>query len=365
MDSSSNWPGGENRQNTQGEASQSFIAPSLHTDSAGIETDSNYVPGPDYRIRDDAEAYPEGTQSDDSGEQPSIEQIQQLYYRKGQKELDALQLLDLSPLASWKLSSYKKGFGLSQLRNDTPETFWQSDGSAGNNMEHQTSDCGQLSHPHYVVLQFSKKVSLERISIFTNYQLDESYTPLRIKIMAGSSNWDLTEVCVVNFERPVGWSHIIFKGVRGDGLLKCFVVKIIILANHQDGKDSHVRAIRCFGKKPAAASSMVGISEPAISKDVSLNMGLSSLSGILLNTNSFGETLGGSRRHDLLGGIVIEEEDSQEEGAAAGTRVGEHEEEAGQELDQATTKILKNVNEVLGFNSGFDSLEFRSVSSIR
>ena len=27
-----------------------------------------------------------------------------------------------------------------------------------------------------------------------------------------------------------------------------FLIKIIILANHQEGKDSHIRAIRCFGK---------------------------------------------------------------------------------------------------------------------
>ena len=66
-------------------------------------------------------------------------------------------------------------------------------------------------------------MALERISIFTNYSLDESYTPSRIKIMAGSSEgWDLIEVCTVNFDQPVGWSHIIFNGIRADGVLKCF-----------------------------------------------------------------------------------------------------------------------------------------------
>lgn len=267
-------------------------------------------------------------------EQPSVEQMHNLYYTKGLEELESLQLLDLSPLATWKLSSHKQGFGLAQLRNDSPNSFWQSDGSMGNNMEHQanTADGSQLSHPHYVTLQFSKRVSLERISVFTNYQLDESYTPLKIKIMAGGSNWDLTEVCVVTFDKPIGWSHIIFKGVRGDGLLKCFVVKIIVLANHQDGKDSHIRAIRCFGKKSTSFVDPVAEPEPTA---------FSTLSGILLNHSG-----SGLRRMDSF-------EETQEE------------ESEYEEADPATLKILSNVSDVIGFNSGFDSLELKSVSSIR
>ncbi|EMG45611.1 Anaphase promoting complex subunit, putative [Candida maltosa Xu316] len=204
----------------------------------------------------------------DSHPQPSLEQIQRVYYLKGLQELESLQLFDLSPLANWKLSSWKQGFGLKQLRDDSPDTYWQSDGSnSGNSHNNGDNNANQqqqqqqqnpnnsmllnhLSTPHSITIQFSKKVALERISIFTNYSLDESYTPSKIKIMAGSSEgWDLIEVCTVNFDQPIGWSHIIFNGIRNDGVLKCFLIKIIILANHQEGKDSHIRAIRCFGKK--------------------------------------------------------------------------------------------------------------------
>jgi len=287
--------------------------------------------------------YQENSQSNNSqgGDQPSLEELQNLYYTKGLEELESLQLLDLSPLATWKLSSHKQGFGLQQLRNDSPNTYWQSDGSTENNMEHRTNvDGNQLNHPHSVNLQFSKKVSLERISIFTNYQLDESYTPLKIKIMAGGSNWDLTEVCVVNLDKPIGWSHIIFKGVRGDGLLKCFIVKIIILANHQDGKDSHVRAIRCFGKKSTV--SFIGTPhESFILKDTSTH---SSLSGILLNHLSNNKI-----RMDSFEGSFDEDEEDEERC----------------EQDTNTAKILANVTDVIGFNSGFDSIDLTSISSIR
>lgn len=278
--------------------------------------------------------------------QPSIEHVQEFYYIKGIEEIESLQLLDLSPLATWKLSSFKQSHGLPQLRDDNPETYWQSDGSIDNNMEPQPdSECNHLNHPHSVMLQFSKKVSLERISIFTNYQLDESYTPLKIKIMAGGSNWDLTEVCVVTFDKPIGWSHIIFKGVRGDGLLKCFVVKIIILANHQDGKDSHIRALRCYGKK---ASSNIDASNPKIELEYPNFTNETEISGILLN----------NRSTDLYaaGRINSFEQAIDEEGGPKGQDLGH---------DNESIKILNYVSDAIGFNSGFESLELKSVSSIR
>lgn len=294
------------------------------------------------------EAYQDNSQAEMSHEPPSLEQQQQTYYKNGQKDLEELQLLDLLPLATWKLSSFKKGFGISQLRADTPDLYWQSDGSSGNNMEHQTNDGGQLSHPHSITLQFSKKVSLERICIFTNYQLDESYTPLKIKVMAGGSMWDLTDVCVVKLEKPVGWSHIVFNGVRGDGLLKCFVVRIIVLANHQDGKDSHIRAVKCLGKKLHTLITQEPPLEKAY-KNQSTASGFTSVSGILLNNHSFGELPSTLRHADSLEGVSIEEAD----------------EENLVEFDPTTSKILDNVNEVLGFNTGFESIELKSISSIR
>ena len=289
-----------------------------------------------------------------SAEQPSLEQTQSLYYMRGLEEIENLQLLDLSALATWRLSSHKQGHGLIQLREDNPDSYWQSDGSMENSAEHlSNSDSAQLNHPHFISLQFSKKVSLERISIFTNYQLDESYTPLRIRIMAGSSNWDLTEVCVVNFEKPMGWSHIIFKGVRGDGLLKCFVVKIVILANHQDGKDSHVRAIKCFGKKSGLSSIAALFPEPiSATKKHSHLMNYANESGILLNNQEISDHFAHrSGTMKPLETVLFEGADEENDDATS--------------YDPATTQILSNVSEVLGFNLGFDSVELKSILSIR
>ncbi|CAI5756530.1 unnamed protein product [Candida verbasci] len=290
---------------------------------------------------------------DDS--QPSLEQIQKVYYLKGLQEFENLQLFDLSTLANWKLSSYKSGFGLSQLRDDSPETYWQSDGSngssnsnSGNNM--LLNNNNQLINPHTITIQFSKKVSLERVSIFTNYSLDESYTPSKIKIMAGTSEGlDLIEVCTVNFNQPIGWSHIIFNGIRNDGVLKCFILKILILANHQEGKDSHIRAIRCYGKKSQISKSLNTNKkvETDFLKDLSLVSGGSNLSGFSMNNR-------------IVSGITEHEDRIEEE-----EKEDDDEENIEDEKDVETSKVLGNVSSIIGFNTGFQSIELKSRSSIR
>ncbi|KAI5969930.1 hypothetical protein CANMA_000970 [Candida margitis] len=300
----------------------------------------------------------QNSQMEDSSAQPSLEQIQRVYYMKGLQEVEDLQLVDLSPLASWKLSSYKQGFGLAQLREDNPETYWQSDGSNGGNNTNPNSSAlmnNHLANPHSITIHFIKKVALERISIFTNYSLDESYTPSKIRIMAGSSEgWDLIEVCTVNFNQPIGWSHIIFNGIRNDGVLKCFMVKIIILANHQEGKDSHIRAIRCYGKKNVPQKLQVVHEETKpleqlghsdLLKDLSLASGSSSMSGLSQSSRAVSDSKGGGDSYEV-------EEENQEEIVPDNS-------------DSETAKILQNVNTVLGNNTGFESIELKSVSSIR
>ncbi len=223
---------------------------------------------------------------------PSLEQIQRVYYARGLGELESMQLLDLSPLANWKLLLAKPEFGLAQLREDLPDLFWQSDGSNGNyggaNADMPGDDAAagggggggggatggggsgvnvgggadintgaagnELTHPHTVTVQFAKRVAVERLLLFTNYSIDESYTPSKIQILAGSLEADLSEVCVVSFNKPIGWLHIIFNGIRADAVLKCFVLRLVVLSNHQDGKDTHIRLIKVFGRKQAPRS---------------------------------------------------------------------------------------------------------------
>lgn len=84
------------------------------------------------------------------------------------------------------------GFGVDQLRDDRADTYWQSD--------------GQL--PHLVNIQFQRKTTISDIYIYTDYKLDESYTPSRISIRVGTHFNDIQEIEVVPLVEPSGKWHI-------------------------------------------------------------------------------------------------------------------------------------------------------------
>ncbi|KAI0463517.1 hypothetical protein LJB42_002517 [Komagataella kurtzmanii] len=153
-------------------------------------------------------------------------------YQKG-KLFTKKGLVEISNLAWWSVSSYKHNNGLKELREDNPDTYWQSDGNL----------------PHSLKLHFSKKVSVERISLFTNYQLDESYSPQVISVYSGNGEHDLIKVATCELVEPIGWSHIIFNGVREDGILNTFFIKLSFESNHQSGKDTHIRSLKVFSPR--------------------------------------------------------------------------------------------------------------------
>lgn len=80
------------------------------------------------------------------------------------------------------------GFGVEQLRDNCMDTYWQSD--------------GQL--PHLVNIQFQRKTTINQIYIYTDYKLDESYTPSRISIRSGTHFNDLQEIEIIDLCEPTG-----------------------------------------------------------------------------------------------------------------------------------------------------------------
>ncbi|KAF8322630.1 galactose-binding like protein [Clavulina sp. PMI_390] len=148
-------------------------------------------------------------------------------------------LPDIGHLANWMVSSHKLGFDASCLQDDDPDTFWQSDGP----------------QPHSITLQFMKKVLIQKLAINLNIVSDDSYTPIRLLIRAGTSLYDLQDVKTVSFDKPMGWIPFDI-GVERAGKdsmrpLNVYVVQIIIAANHMNGKDTHVRGLKVLGAKEA------------------------------------------------------------------------------------------------------------------
>lgn len=122
--------------------------------------------------------------------------------------------------------SSDEGFGVDQLRDNSLETYWQSDGP----------------QPHLVNIQFKKKMLIENVCIYADYKLDESYTPNRISIRVGNHFHDLQEVELMDLNEPSGWVMIPLKDNKAQ--IRAFLIQIAILSNHQNGRDTHIRQIK-------------------------------------------------------------------------------------------------------------------------
>lgn len=147
--------------------------------------------------------------------------------------------------AVWTLSSAKPGNGVEQLRDGNNQTFWQSDGI----------------QPHYVNILFHKKMRIKEIAIYTDYKLDESYTPAKIQIKAGTGYHDLEEVRTVNLDEPHEWVSIPLRARKGGwsdngGLLRAHLVQLAVLSSHQNGRDTHIRQIKIFGPRHKATAGL-------------------------------------------------------------------------------------------------------------
>jgi len=122
------------------------------------------------------------------------------------------------------------------LRDDNSETFWHSDGS----------------QPHFITLQFPRKIAVQKISLHLSFPLDDSYTPSTLCIRAGTSLSDLQDVRIVTLDKPNGWitfdvSAELSDDSEGFKPIHCYVLQILVLANHVNGKDTHVRGLHVLG----------------------------------------------------------------------------------------------------------------------
>jgi len=140
--------------------------------------------------------------------------------------------------AAWTLSSAKPGNGVEQLRDNNFETFWQSDGA----------------QPHLINIQFYKKMKIKEVQFYCDFKRDESYTPNKISIKAGTGFHDLREVKLEELEEPDGWVKIDLttKTNSLNGFiqhLRAHVVQIAVLSSHQNGRDTHVRQVKIYGPR--------------------------------------------------------------------------------------------------------------------
>ncbi|CAG8474703.1 6119_t:CDS:2 [Ambispora gerdemannii] len=147
------------------------------------------------------------------------------------------ELREIGSMATWSLSSWKPGNGVENLRDENNMTYWQSDGT----------------QPHLINIQFPKKVYVTQISLYVDYKNDESYTPNKITIKAGTTFSDLQDLRTVELSEPSNWVDI---QLSGDLLLSrrsrpvgAYLFQVMIKSNHQNGKDTHIRQVKVFAPK--------------------------------------------------------------------------------------------------------------------
>lgn len=140
--------------------------------------------------------------------------------------------LEIGNQAVWSVSSCKPGYGVSQLRDGSTETYWQwvveshdvrlletwlytglmdysHTSSTLNSWEKWLSRYTHAiyaihSEPSHIPNSNTTKQHMQQIAVFTDYRQDESYTPSKIAIRAGSHFHDLQ----VNFHFNKDWSFV-------------------------------------------------------------------------------------------------------------------------------------------------------------
>ncbi|RDB29093.1 Anaphase-promoting complex subunit 10 [Hypsizygus marmoreus] len=138
---------------------------------------------------------------------------------------------DISSRGKWSVSSHKLGFGAECLLDDDPRTFWHSEGP----------------QPHFITVEFSRKVAIQKLSLCLSIKQDDSYTPATLTIRAGNGPGDLQDVRIVNFNRPEGWITFDVGVRRRRWAVNAYVLQVEVTANYLNGKDTHIRGLRILG----------------------------------------------------------------------------------------------------------------------
>jgi anaphase-promoting complex subunit 10 len=150
----------------------------------------------------------------------------------------------------WQLSSAKPGNGVEQIRDQSTDTYWQSDG---------------VAQPHLIQVHFARRVAISHVCLYLDYNLDESYTPKTISVQCGMTTQDLVPAIfagsTVELNEPVGWCIIPLcsppdpldenddlaeTGLpRSRRIVRTHLIQIEICSMHQNGRDTHVRQGEC------------------------------------------------------------------------------------------------------------------------
>ncbi|KAA3457513.1 pheophytinase, chloroplastic [Gossypium australe] len=156
-------------------------------------------------------------------------------------------LREMGKKAAWSVSSCKTGNGVSSLRDDNLETYWQLK-TRKSVPNFDPTLLSILTCFHFFLIGFSDQML---VVLYVDFKLDESYTPSKISIRAGDGFHNLKEIKTVELVKPTGWVYLSLSGNDPrETFVNTFMLQIVILSNHLNGRDTHVRQIKVYGPRP-------------------------------------------------------------------------------------------------------------------
>ncbi|GAA5954070.1 hypothetical protein JCM10213_007110 [Rhodosporidiobolus nylandii] len=146
-------------------------------------------------------------------------------------------LRDIGALASWAVSSPKPGYGVEHLRDGSTATLW---------------------HPPHRLPIPEEADRLSSLALRRGF-FDDSYTPAKVAVRAGSYLGNLQEVKLVEFQHPKGWQVLKLGGLtrssaeggsEEDDGIRAHLLQIAISSNHMNGKDTHLEGLKVLAPRP-------------------------------------------------------------------------------------------------------------------
>jgi len=119
-----------------------------------------------------------------------------------------------------RVSTFKPGHGVEELFSNSTEKYWHTDGNL----------------PHHIEIEFEEIKALEEVKLALGYIQDKSYIPKEIEIRCGKTRETIEQITRMFITDK---SSCITIPVGKD----CCFVQLIILSNHQEGRDSRVRGL--------------------------------------------------------------------------------------------------------------------------
>ncbi|XP_008576155.1 PREDICTED: anaphase-promoting complex subunit 10-like, partial [Galeopterus variegatus] len=90
-----------------------------------------------------------------------------------------------------------------------------------------------------------RKTTVKTLCIYADYKSDESYTPSKISVRVGNNFHNLQEIRQLELVEPSGWIHVPLTDNHKKPT-RTFMIQIAVLANHQNGRDTHMRQIKIY-----------------------------------------------------------------------------------------------------------------------